>query len=485
MVRDSLTRELLQGVQVELFATVATISSTATAADGSFRFDHIPAGSYKIRCLLPGYRTPQEGQSTVSVRVQAAVESVNIGLEPASSVSGVVLDEDGHPMDGVSVYAGSSLMGTTDAEGRYQVGPLRPGNVVLAYRIPLALRLKTLQHDSETGETFGYNSSGYYPGTADLQAATKTSISGSLQLNGFDIRLRRVRLVKVSGRLVERVGGEPLIAAKVSLEPTSSGFIDDGLKFRDAGPNGEFQFEWMPPGRYMVAVYRTAGDNRLPYLTPIDIPKTGLEDLTVSVPPFPLMDAVVRVAEDAKWTGLVRVKLVSAASPMQSLEVVVKESPFSLGEIPPGIWRVEIESTAALVDKRRLGAAKAQFGAFDGLTQELTFAESGNPPLEIRLEANLGTISGTLVGEDGKPAGRSMLMYTSAAAEIRKMKVALTNADGSFLVEGVPAGRYRIGPFGSFGTGDFVGLDRGAKGLTSVEVKAGETTVVQLRQEKK
>ena len=60
------------------------------------------------------------------------------------------------------------------------------------------------------------------------------------------------------------------------------------------------------------------------------------------------------------------------------------------------------QSTAALVDRRRLGAVKAQFGAFDGLTQELTFAESGNPPIEIRLEANLGTISGTLVGEDGE-----------------------------------------------------------------------------------
>ena len=115
----------------------------------------------------------------MSVRVQAAEESVNIGLESASSVSGVVLDEDGRPMDGVSVYAGFSLIGATDAEGRYQVGPLRPGNVVLAYRIPLAQRLKTLKHDSETGETFGYISSVYYPGTADQQAATKISISAA------------------------------------------------------------------------------------------------------------------------------------------------------------------------------------------------------------------------------------------------------------------------------------------------------------------
>ena len=48
-----------------------------------------------------------------------------------------------------------------------------------------------------------------------------------------------------------------------------------------------------------------------------------------------------------------------------------------------------------------------------------------------------------------------MLMYTISGAEIRTMFCA-TNDDGLFLVEGVPAGRYRIGPFGSSGTGDFV-----------------------------
>ena len=161
----------IAGVTVELSGTDAggaTITrSTTTGADGSYRFDSLPPGTYSVRepvqpagtlngrtvagstggTATPAATTPSAVSAIVLGNGVASTQN-NFGELPPASISGQVFadnDDDGQPgsgeqgLGGVTiVLSGTDDLGnpvtlttTTAADGSFSFGNLRPGSYTL------------------------------------------------------------------------------------------------------------------------------------------------------------------------------------------------------------------------------------------------------------------------------------------------------------------------------------------------------------------
>ena len=248
---------------------------------------------------------------------------------------------------------------------------------------------------------------------------------------------------------------------------------------RTVAADGSFRFDLIQPGSYTLLVYRGASAKALPYALPLDVGKAGIQDLKVAVPPFPTIAGSVLAPPDTQWAGQVIVNLRSAIPGVASPSFVVTSEEFTIEELPPGRWIVQVESHAVKQpDDRKLFVKAAHFGTLNALGESLSVTESGNPPLEIQLSPDAGRVVGTVVDEDGMPRKRTLILVFRATAKSvfgRAPATGWTKDDGSFVIDGLAPGSYRL----------LVVNDGRAPALHGrdvvVEVKAGETAVVRLR----
>jgi 5-hydroxyisourate hydrolase-like protein (transthyretin family) len=473
-VRDSVTRATVPGVALELTGP-DTARTAVTNAKGEYRFENLASGVYKMKFTMPGYLGADvRGPSTVTLTKPGQTAHIPLEITPFARLEGVVLDEEGRPLPGVMVYTGSNYQDTTTADGHYAIEPLQPGSYAIVVRTPFEIRRNTAKRDPETGETFGYSNTEFYPGVADQQAATKVTVSGGLDLRGFDIRLRRVRLVEFSGHALEGAGGMPLLGARIELVARNSAapLADETYKSSPTDDDGAFRFELIQPGSYSLLIYRGPERNALPFILPIEVPKSGLQDQKIAVPPFNSLQGSIVVPADTDWSGQV-ILLVHAPTPgLAGRQFTVNSEKFSLDAVPPGKWTFDIESNVL----RRPQATKffiqsARLGTQNAIGEPIVIAESGNPPLEIRLSPDSGRIAGTVVDENGLPRKNAMVLVTRATFGA-SINTGATRDDGSLLIEGLAPGSYRV-----------MVLDRGrgpSRQPDTVEVKVGETTIVRL-----
>ncbi len=120
--------------------------------DGAFGFRSLPAGEFAIHATAPDYldgalgkRRPAGHSSWLKLADGEHFGRATIELLRAATVTGVVTNEHNEPVAGVQVDAWRQTrqdddfervsFGETDAEGRYRLGQIRPGDYVIALRV--------------------------------------------------------------------------------------------------------------------------------------------------------------------------------------------------------------------------------------------------------------------------------------------------------------------------------------------------------------
>src|SRR5712692_4443541 len=273
-VLDAVSQAPVPEVAVSLFGRGGS-RQTKTALDGTFEFEKLPPGDYVVEMKKLGYVGSDYAGGKiehVSLVRGAAPERLNLELTPTATIEGRILDEEERPLKGVRLYArrklrfAPSIPAESDEEGRYRLKYLAPGDYEIAVRVPYANRRETVKRDPETGATYGYVNSQYYPGVDDARMAGVVSAGPGMRLGGFDIRLRRTRLVELKGRVLDRVTGEALRGGEVELSPESQGLTDETYERRRVRSDGAFRFDLLQPGRYSLLIYGTA--KRTPCRTP-------------------------------------------------------------------------------------------------------------------------------------------------------------------------------------------------------------------------
>ena len=478
-VRDALTKAPIAGVAIEATGPEFTRNTTSDA-NGGFIFEHLATGNYRLKYTMPGYTASEfTGAALVTVGKAGSAERVPLEMIQEARLEGVVVDEEGHPMQDVIVYSGGSQLATTGADGRYAVEHLRPGNFSMLLRTPYEVRRKTLKRDPATGEIFGYANTAYYPGVADPLAAVPVPVSAGMDLRGFDIRLRRVRLVEFNGRIVEGAGGEPLAGARVELlvNNAAAPLQDETYKERTVPEDGSFRFDLIQPGSYSLLVYRSKGAKALPYTLPVEVGKAGIQDMKVGVPPFPSLQGSILAPPDTEWDGQVIFNLRSASPGSGVREFTVNTEKFTIDDLPPGRWMVEVESNILKRPQAgKLFVQSARFGTLNALAEPLVVTESGNPPFEIRLTTESGRIMATVADQNGVPRkGVLVLIMRNGTGPFMPIRLTgRTKDDGSFLMDGLTPGSYRLSVVNI--EGRFVSYTDTVK----AEVKLGETAVVRI-----
>jgi hypothetical protein len=376
------------------------------------------------------------------------------------------------------LYSGAGHLATTGADGRYAIENLRPGSYTFLLRTPFDIRSKSLKRDPETGETFGYPNSAFFPGVADAQAATTVAVAGGLDLRGLDIRMRRTRLVNFSGRVLNRAGGEPLAEGRVELIINNgvAPLLDDSYRERPLAADGSFHFNLIQPGSHTLVVYRAKDAGALPYLLPVEIPKTGIEDLKVAVAPFPSLRGSVLAPADSAWNGQF---IFSIRSPLYagiSRDFTVNSESFSIDDLPPGKWLIQVESNVTRVhDSAKLFVQSTTLGQQNAATDPVVVTESGNPPFEIRVTPESGRVLATVVDQNGNPRPRvTVVLGRFGAGTFMPSRISgITKEDGTVSLADLPPGRYRVSALTLNSVSD-------SRDAILVDVKLGETAAVRI-----
>jgi hypothetical protein len=279
-----------------------------TDARGRFVFTDLPAvAGYYIATSAPGYAGGGLGsQGALSGRISLAdgqwFSAANVSMMRLSTISGMVTDEHGDPVSGVTVRVLSSVFAAglthlasgqaakTDDRGIYRIAGLKPGNYVVnvpsvqstvpaaeldkpgdpASGSPVDPDIAFVSIDNETRLAVGVYatpppSAGrpqsyppvFYPGALTAAGATPIELRAGDERSGVDFRIEPVPSFRITGRLE----GPPdsITGQVVRLVPAGSEDLGFGSEAATALTTtaGAFTLANVPTGAYTISVGRT------------------------------------------------------------------------------------------------------------------------------------------------------------------------------------------------------------------------------------
>ncbi len=366
---------------------------TVTAQDGSFVFDELAAGSYRVSA---GGKRWQVQHTWVQLGVGEADDGARLELPSAAGLRGSV-HVDGDPCaDGhVWLRQGDVLFAaTTTADGAVELGGFAPGDYEVEVRCGDAIP----EH-------------------------------GSMRLSSDDSVVRHWNLRSggvVLGR-VERDGGAPYADALVELRSASDGAAPsvsspaDVVRICPADRLGSFRCTGLPPGRYELTLTSR-------YSEPVQ-PPTAVE-LIADARPFVVLVAPPRAS----------VQLIPPQSAGSTLGFVAPRLAPAGGGDPIATER---EGARFVARGLPLGRYRVQWGS---IAREVTLERDGQV-VEVGLEEPaLHSLVGTVSDALGNPVVDAWVRAQDESARTQRLAndAVLTDDRGAFLIEGLPEGQYTV-----------------------------------------
>jgi protocatechuate 3,4-dioxygenase beta subunit len=236
--------------------------SASTGEDGTYRISGLQAGEYLVEAQVWGawyngfqwYDAAVSADRATPVIASAGEETGRIDFRFAvpgasNSISGVVTDQEGNPVSGASLQAytddgsgtGSSFWAyaTTDAQGRYDIS-----------KIPNGQYLVTCW--AQIGWQYAYR---YWPASETVDGAGRVSVDGTTAQNGIDFRIPLSAGKSAIDGIVRRTDGRPLASASVqvvSKSESADGTIRSLWAYANTDSSGRYRVEWLPAGTYTV-----------------------------------------------------------------------------------------------------------------------------------------------------------------------------------------------------------------------------------------
>ena len=398
------------------------LSTGATSADGTFRME-IPAGMYRVNVSAPGYTSLDLEDVRV---VENETTNVDLPLGRGVVVNGRVIDEDGQPVPGATVFV-------IDADDGFMPGRAKPP-------------------DAETDGNGAFTITGIETGSAYLSVQHPGFMSYHETIKAEDQMSLEIHLTRgLSIRGVVMQDGKPLPGVKVIATSTA---IGSDAEPATTGDDGRFTLPGLREARYTVAAYT---DERHAEVRDVD-PRLSKE-VVLSLDPKPrgiVYGTVTGIPPSLGGKYISRIVRVDSGS--ESAESWIDDS---------GNYRIE---------KAPAGEATIRVWV------ESFNVEHSSPPKSIevvagrslRVDLDLGgnlRVSGR-VTIDGKPVADMHIGFDSENGVSASAK---TRDDGMYEVMLAGAGRYYI----------HAQAERFQRNFqVSREIREGETVDIDLREQR-
>jgi hypothetical protein len=259
----------VRGAEVRLSIDGGIRRLVTTNGEGRFEIRNLPAGEYRLTVSKTGFITLEYGQQrpfeTASTITLGEGQSAtgNVALPRGGAVFGRVLDEFGDPSVGTRVQVlrnraedgGRRLIPVgvadqTDDTGAFRIYGLPPGEYFIAASTGL---IDAIKRDPPV----------YYPGTTAFAEALPITLGAGAEASA-DFQISAVaRAATISGVVLNSSGG-PSPGAMVNLSSNTvsatPGAQSIAMLHADAGPDGSFTIQNVPPGPYTLTAMASPRD---------------------------------------------------------------------------------------------------------------------------------------------------------------------------------------------------------------------------------
>ena len=427
-------------------------------------------GDYTVSFKKDGFGSAITGSRTpFRVHIGSGGDLVPLSAEltQLATVSGRVLDSEGHPIPNLAVQLSTAsrmshimLLSSrdTDKEGRFTFAKMWPGAYLLeALPVESSLRgviavngapPKKVEErkppappPSVKGQRWMWVNT-FYPGVVERGQAERIVVRPGWEMTGYDIRLRAVPVYRVRGVVFGEDGKR---AAGVAVGITAADRLEhdsDGVK---SGEDGTFEFPSVHQGDWrLMALYQKRDQplSREPGLRGFAeamVARHDLENLVIHLSsPFSVSGVVEREEpRDAKGNReTTSVVLESATHGWGASARHQQDGTFRIDNIYPDRYRIGTYGAPPgfYVESIRLGENDVT-----GQGVELTPA---SPPLRIVYRAGAGRVRGTV--ENGGGATVVLLPRNEALLTNQFIRSAKCDGDGRYEIGSLKPGDYYL-----------------------------------------
>jgi hypothetical protein len=439
-----------------------------TDANGRFSFGYLPPGRYQLRVTRDGYQpaaynsaaNPNRPPEIIQLAAGEVRSNLILQMKLISSISGVVLDEDGDPLPGVQVVAMKPAfqrgrrkmmegpMAMTDSTGHYHLSGLVGGQYAVAVNSVdrPAVKIHPEAAAGEPQQQYLYGTI-YYPGADRAESATLIAVQPGQEISSIDFRLAAQPAVAISGKITMPANAGFVKEAFVNIARQD---LSNGMH-RGVGvstPDYIFVGPQLAPGLYILAAQATIDGRLYRGVQTINLGSQPLHDITIPIEPS--IDLTGNVSVEGPDPGKYAASFVNLVpgddTPWNSPPLranVNKDGSFKISGVPPGIWDINagpIPSTGYIKSMR--------LGDQDVLTEDMTIRPSTSEPLKIVFSTRAATLEGDVLQGD-QPTRAVVLLAPEAKLRhiIGFYRTATTDEKGHFEINRARPGEFRLFAF--------------------------------------
>ena len=436
-------------------------------ANGKFVIEGVSPGSYTLQADRPGYMQAKYRSTSggiIAVDSGQSLKDIRVAMTPQGVIAGRVVDEDGDPMTNVRVdlerwgyrRGARSLVGfsqkETDDRGEFRIAGLPAGRYLLTAQI-WQPAIDSVGKSTETYVTT------FYPSAIDMTQSTPIAVSAGSEVTDIEVRLRKVRVFHVAGKIVEGQGAA-VNNLGIQLVPAANGPRTPAYWDHFAiANNGKFDFSNVMPGEYVVVfaesvVFGTVDQSekasrKLYARFPVTVSDANIADLVVPFHPGASLTGHVEIEGSAQSPGKppkfpsVRLEAENESTNPYTANTAADGS-LDFHDVAPHRYRISLDGAG---DGDYLKSAR--FGDHDVTNAVLDLTESPTSgTLNVLVSPNAGDISGSVTNEMDEPVFDAVVtlgpLSSEEALETRFFRETRSGSDGQFSIKNLPPGDYRV-----------------------------------------
>jgi len=433
-------------------------------ADGEYVFSKVIPGDYVVSAEVEGFTESSEETITVAA---SADSTVNFEMNPGGTIVGTVSDGEGNPLAGVKVRAlrESGLSEEMRQAQRYLGG---------SYKSTKSVEDGGFEIHSLPG--------GSYTLIAERKGFRDTELSEVVP-DEKPIRLTLVRSGTFVGLVGDSVSGDPLPQFQVEFESqdeeSSSRRFPWGRRKEYSNPKGRFERDDLTPGEYKVTV---SAEGFVPATVDVTLGEGDFVERSFVLLRAGVIEGVITDAQSGEPIYRARIRLVAVVAPVESEAGDGGEKKGGIGKGIPRVGdgltkRVGPKKTEAELAAEDIEAVREHFvtrfrnpirSERDG-SFSIDSVTVGNQMLIVThddyMEARLKNVSvamgeafngsvalhrgmhvaGRVVDASGVGLDDKNVFIRGTGEQNRGIRKSVESAsDGSFRINGLPSGPYRV-----------------------------------------